>query len=178
MHTQDLWHIGKVAGLPGFKNDRHTNEELEVMIRELTQAKLEDKKLLLERKAESRQALHRMSHGKQDEGLISAVNKVVDHNFRKENTKWITVVQEKYRGAVIRRTVNSLDHENKAISGLEPYKEHICLLKLYEHEYEALEALAAKALNNASESSVRCFSSEVCYVMFLSDEVDRIRADL
>ncbi|KAH9019860.1 P-loop containing nucleoside triphosphate hydrolase protein [Lactarius pseudohatsudake] len=156
----DLWHIGKVVGLPGFKSDKHTKEVLEVMTRELTQAKLEDKKLLLEREAESRQTLHRMSHGKKDKGLISVVNKVVDHNFHKENTKWMAVVQEKYRGAVIRRTVNSLDHENKAISSLEPYEEHICLLKLYDPEYEALETLAAKALNNTSESSVQCFSSE------------------
>ncbi|KAH9010726.1 hypothetical protein EDB85DRAFT_2160859 [Lactarius pseudohatsudake] len=137
----DLWHIGKVIGLSGFKDDSRTNEELDDMKRSLARAKRDDKNLLLERQAESRQALHRMFEGNDDDqGLISAVNNAVDQNFRKENAKWMAV----------------------AISGLEPYEEHICLLKLYEHEYDALEALATKALDNPSFP--RQFSSENFYL--------------
>ncbi|KAH9011667.1 P-loop containing nucleoside triphosphate hydrolase protein [Lactarius pseudohatsudake] len=141
----DLWHIGKVIGLSGFKDDSRTNEELDDMKRSLARAKRDDKNLLLERQAESRQALHRMFEGNDDDqGLISAVNNAVDQNFRKENAKWMAVVR------------------GEAISGLEPYEEHICLLKLYEHEYDALEALATKALDNPSFP--RQFSSENFYL--------------
>ena len=69
------------------------------------------------------------------------------------------VVREKYQGAVIRRTVNLLDYENNPISGLNPYEEHVCMLKLYKHKYEALDMLARDELDNASFA--RRFSGEV-----------------
>jgi hypothetical protein len=76
----------------------------------------------------------------------------------------MTVVREKYQGSVIRRTGTSLDIDGQPISGLAPYEEHICMLKLYTHEYNALEALAEQALD--TDTFAR-FSSEVsdgCFV--------------
>ncbi|KAH9018911.1 P-loop containing nucleoside triphosphate hydrolase protein [Lactarius hengduanensis] len=71
-------------------------------------------------------------------------------------------IREKYKGAVIRRTVNSLDYTDNAISGLEPYEEHKCVVELYEHEYQALETLSEQAIGD--ESFVKRFASEKFYL--------------
>jgi hypothetical protein len=156
---QDLWHIGKVVRLDGFRDDKHTNEELMEMTRDLAKAKHEDKRTLSDHAAESRSALHRVFHGQNDEGALSAVQKNVDQNYHQVNAQWMKIVRQKYQGAIVRRTVKSLDYEGNPISGLHPYKEHICMLKLYKHEYNALETLAEQSLDNASFA--RRFSSEV-----------------
>jgi hypothetical protein len=166
MHTQDLWYIGKVVGLPGFKDDKLINEELTEMRRDLARAKRDDKRILSNHSAESRSALHRVFHGKNDEGTLSAVNKNVDQNYHQANARWMKTVREKYQGAVIRRTGNSLDVDGQAISGLDPYEEHICMLKLFTHEYEALETLAEQALD--TETFARRFSSEVSNAYFVT----------
>lgn len=162
---QDLWHIGTVIGLPGFKNHKHTNEEMELMKRELTKAKREDKKRLAEHESESRGALHRMFSGQKDEDALSAVQNAVDQSYRQVNAVWMKVVRDKYKGSVIRRTVNSLDYVSNPISGLEPYKEHVCMLELFKHEYDALETLSLNALND--NKFARRVSSEVSAVMHL-----------
>ena len=52
-----------------------------------------------------------------------------------------------------------MDYSGNPISGLEPYKEHLSIINIYKHEYEALKALAKKAMD--SETFVRCFASKV-----------------
>lgn len=71
----------------------------------------------------------------------------------------MTVIREKYQGVIIRRSVNSMDCYGKPISGLPLYKENICMLKMYKHEYAALDTLATNELDDESYS--REFSSEV-----------------
>jgi hypothetical protein len=156
---QDLWHIGKVVGLPGFKDDKNTDEEIAEMKRDLARAKRDDKRMLMQHAAESRSALHRMFHGQNDEGAVSAVQQNIDENYHQANAKWMKIVREKFQGAVIRRTGKSLDYQGRSISGLEPYYEHICMLRLYTHEYDALETLAERSLD--SETFAQRFSSEV-----------------
>lgn len=125
------------------------------MMRDLAHAKREDKRMT----PESRNALLRMFDGDSREGTVSAVDRNVDQSYHQANTKWMTIARAKYQGAVIRRTVNSLDYEGNPISGLEPYEEHICMLNLFNHEYDALEMLAENAVSTVSFG--RCFSSEV-----------------
>jgi hypothetical protein len=148
-----------VVGLPGFRDDARTNEEMAEMIRDIARAKREDKKMLLTHTAESRSALRRVFHGQVDQGAHSAVQQNVDENYHRVNAQWMKIVRQKYQGAVIRRTVSSRDYQGQPISGLAPYKEHICMLKLYRHEYDALETLADEALDGASFA--QRFSSEV-----------------
>ncbi|KAH9019867.1 P-loop containing nucleoside triphosphate hydrolase protein [Lactarius pseudohatsudake] len=143
----DLWHIGKVIGLSGFKDDVHTNEELARMQRELAEARQEDKKIQLDHEAESLGVLHRTSHG-EIEGPISVGEKAVEQKFQNVKAQWMKVVHERYHGAVIRRTVNSLDYLGNTISGLEPYEEHVCMLELHEHEYKALGDMASHRFAN------------------------------
>jgi hypothetical protein len=156
---QDLWNIGRAIGLNGFRVSAEIDAELHEMTRDLSRARRDDRKLQAGYEDQTRSALSRMFQGTQEQGGVSAAQQAVDQNFRRENALWMTKIRVKYQGAVIRRTVNSRDYANNVISGLEPYEEHICMLKLYSHEYDALETLAEKALDD--DSLVRRFSSEV-----------------
>lgn len=158
-NVQDLWNIGKAIGLHGFKDGEETDNELKMMNREIARAKREDKKLLSGVEEESRSALRRVFQGTKDEGAVSAVQDTVDQTYWRVNAKWMKVIRAKYQGSVIRRTGSSLDINGNPISGLPPYDEHICILKLYRHEYAALDTLAEKALDG--ESFAKRFSSEV-----------------
>lgn len=157
--VQDLWNIGKAIGILGFRDEDDNNDKLREMTRDISRAKRIDKRILAENEGEARDALHRMVQGKEGEGTLSGAQKAVDQNFKRENAKWMSIIRAKYQGAVIRRTVNSLDHRGRPISGLDPYEEHICMLKLHRHEYAALEKLAEDALDD--ESFARRFCSEV-----------------
>ena len=129
------------------------------MTGQLARAKREDKKALSNHAADSRRALHQLFRGEKDEESLSALRKNVDEGYLMENARWMKIVRERYQGSVIRRTGNSLDYLGQPISGLEPYDEHICLLKLYAHEYSALDTLARQSLDGSSFS--RTFSSQV-----------------
>ena len=72
---------------------------------------------------------------------------------------WIKRIRKKYEGSVIRRTVNSKDNSGKLMTGLDAYEEHWCVVEMYQHEYDALEALAETTMD--SETFVRRFASEV-----------------
>ena len=45
------------------------------------------------------------------------------------------------------------------MTGLDAYEEHWCVVEMYQHEYDALEALAETTMD--SETFVRRFASEV-----------------
>jgi hypothetical protein len=114
--TQDLWHIGKAIGLPEFDD---TNDwELEEMNKALAHAKREDEK---EQKATDEEKLH-----DQMQPYIEGRRELEQTKARTQFTSalWVRKIWEKYRGAVIRRTVNSLDYTGQAIAGLEPYEQH------------------------------------------------------
>ena len=164
-----------MIGLAGFRDDVRTNAEMAEMKSELARAKREDKQILSRHAGESRSALHQMFRGHNDEGTVSAVHRTINEKHNQVNARWMKIVRERYQGSVIRRTVNSLDHEGQPISGLEPYEEHICLLKLYRHEYDALETLAEEALD--SPSFPQRFSSEVRGVVCCCEKTHIVRAD-
>lgn len=150
-HTQDLWYLGSLIGLPGFGDDARTFKEIRQMKSELSQAKRKDK--LSGNASECQDTLQRMPN---EDGAIAAVDENLDQNYLRENARWMKTVRERYQGAVIRRTGESLDFEGNAISGLEPYEEHICLLRLYKHEYDALDALAGESLNRTNSEVSDC----------------------
>lgn len=129
------------------------------MATEIARARREDRKLTPNLEQRSRDVLERSFQGEQDAGAIDDIQRQVDGNFRKVNAKWMKVVRDKYEGSVIRRGTDSRDNEGRLISGLEPYLEHVCMLKLYPHEYRALDQLAENALDK--KSVARRFSSEV-----------------
>lgn len=153
---QDLWYIGKAIGLPEFNdlNDR----ELEEMAKALRRAKREDTKALKGIDEEQQQAqVHRYI-----EGEVQPERTEVQMQFTAAT--WMRKIREKYKGSVIRRTVNSLDYTNTPISRLDAYEQHRCVIALYEHEYEALEGLAAEVMD--SEVFAKRFASEVRSPMF------------
>jgi hypothetical protein len=82
-----------------------------------------------------------------------------DSRFQFMTEKWMRRVQKKYEGAVICRNQHSTDNLGESITGLKPFEEHQCSFPLYEHEYEALEMLAEKAMD--SETFIRRFASDV-----------------
>lgn len=68
-------------------------------------------------------------------------------------------IWEKYQGAVIWRTEHSKDYLGKSITGLEPFREHMYMFPLNEHEYEAVERAAKEAMGRGK--IVQRFASEV-----------------
>ncbi|KAI6097725.1 P-loop containing nucleoside triphosphate hydrolase protein [Pisolithus croceorrhizus] len=62
----------------------------------------------------------------------------------------IATIRDKFKGTVIRRSLTSTDNEGKPISGLEPYREHILLLKLHDWERENLYAIAGELAESTS----------------------------
>ena len=123
------------------------------MIKALARAKREDKK---EMRATDEDVLNQRM-----EAFVAGTGEQegVDTHFQFTTAMWMKKIREKYEGAVIRRTVYSQDYWGNSITGLEPYKEHVCMIPLFDHEYEALERLAEKAVD--SETFVKRFASEV-----------------
>ena len=151
MGAQDLWFIGKAIGLRGF-SDAYDGE-LDEMNKAIARAKREDKKEL---RALGEDALNQQM-GSFIEG--SGNHESLEKGAKYTSAFWMTKIRAKYEGAVIRRTVNSVDNNGQSISGLAPYEEHRCVLEMYEHEYLALDDLAEEAME--SETFVRRFASEV-----------------
>jgi hypothetical protein len=146
-----LWFIGKAIGLPGFQDAN--DEELDEMNKAIARAKREDRKGL--------RAMDEVTLNQQMGNYIGGTGdqEGLERGTQYTSAFWMTKIRAKYEGAVIRRTVKSVDNTGQAISGLEPYEEHRCVIELYEHEYAALENLAEEAMD--SETFVRRFASEV-----------------
>ncbi|KAN0128350.1 P-loop containing nucleoside triphosphate hydrolase protein [Lactarius tabidus] len=161
----DLWNIGRAVGIRGFREEEQIDAELSKMARDIARAKREDRKMRPDHETESRVALNRVFQGEQDGSTIVDTQHAVDLHFRKANAQWMKTIRAKYEGVVIRRTSKSLDYAGRPILELEPYEEHICMLLLLPHEYDALEKLAATALDD--NSVARRFSSEVTKNFYL-----------
>jgi hypothetical protein len=78
-------------------------------------------------------------------------------------SKWNTMIRERFRGKVMRRTGNSTDNEGKLISGVATPSEHLVLLDLYEWEKENMEQLASKLLKKPN-AGARLGSSQVSFI--------------
>jgi hypothetical protein len=161
--TQDLWNIGTAIGLEGF-DDSH-DHELNTMNAALARAKREDKKSM---RSTDNEVLNQQM-GAYLEGKVEQEG--LETQTQYWSGWWLTKIREKYEGAVIRRTALSTDYEGESINGLEPYDEHLCVLDMYEHEYEALERHAERAVD--SESFVRRFASEVSQRILVESELTR-----
>jgi hypothetical protein len=164
---QDLWHIGKAIGLPQF--DDTNDEELEEMNKELARAKREDRKEIKSTdEAELQDRMGSYMDGTKEYEQPEAHTQFV-------SASWIEKIREKYKGSVIRRTVNSLDNTGKAISGLDPYREHRCVVQMQDHEYKALEKLAEKSMD--SETFAKRFASEVRLRLSGRERADQVTRD-
>ena len=95
------------------------------------------------------------------EAMVAGVGEQEDVNTHTEleSAKWMGIIREKYQGVVIRRTADSLDYQGESITGLLPYKDHLCVLEMHKQEYKALERLVERPME--SEMFVRWFASEV-----------------
>ena len=163
---QDLWHIGKAIGLIGFGEER--DGELERMNSELARAKRQDRKNMKSADdAEMQKQLGGIMEGTAQAHVQAQI----------VSARWVQKIRDKYRGSVIRRTVNSRGPDDKAISGLDPYEEHMCVLEMYDHEYEALEVLAEESMD--SESFVKRVASEVsCFSRIGGEQANQVTDDV
>ena len=75
-----------------------------------------------------------------------------DSEFNLAVSDWMQDLREIYAGAVIRRTVKSTDWQGKPISGLDPYFEHSLVLKLTDEEYEVLNTLADRVVDEGGKN--------------------------
>lgn len=122
------------------------------MAKALRRAKREDKKLMKAIDEEQQQAqVHQYFEGENQEQTKMNTQFVA--------ATWMRKIRDKYRGSVIRRTVNSLDYTGMPISRLDPYEQHRCVINLHDHEIAALEELATNALDG--EAFANTFASEV-----------------
>ena len=158
-YIQDLWNIGRAVRIHGFKNEDTIDTELKQMASEMAKVKWDDRKLTPDLEAQLHGFLQRLIQGTPDAHSVGMTQHRVDINFQVANAKWMKIVHAKYEGAVIRQGIDSVDNKGKPISGLDPYLESVCMLKLYDHEYIALEQLAENTLDK--KLVARRFSSEV-----------------
>jgi hypothetical protein len=92
----------------------------------------------------------------------------IDGDHTQEMGYWMEQIRERYRGHVIRRTVNSVDFEGKQIIGLEPYREHNLVLQLYEFEMANLDRLAGEVAEDCGSGGAIFASGKVSTLSFVS----------
>lgn len=166
---QDLWYIGKAIGLQGFGDEM--DSELDRMNSDIARAKREDRKKM--------KSTDDAEIQKQLGGIMEGTAQTQRPGLQAQNAsaRWVQNIRDKYRGSVIRRTVNSLGHDGEAISGLDPYEEHMCVVEMYDHEYEALEALAEDSMD--SETFVKRVASEVsCFSRIGGEQANQVTDDV
>jgi hypothetical protein len=157
VRNQDLWHIGKAIGLQGF-DDAH-DDELEDMNKDLARARREDRKEV--KATDEAELLKELDNYMKGDKEIERSEANTQHT----SAVWIEKIRMKYQGSVIRRTVNSRDYTDEAISGLDAYQEHRCVVNMNEHEYEMLEGLAEETME--SETFTKRFASEVRRIYYI-----------
>jgi hypothetical protein len=109
-----------------------------------------------------------------EEGIIRGMaqgNPDVDFTseYQKTMLSWIDIIRKAFAGIVIRRTVNSKDHEGRPISGLEPYHEHHLVVKLHPHEMDNLEKIAESLVSedaSLARSAARFGGGGVRFALF------------
>jgi hypothetical protein len=122
--------MGRWLGLAQFHK---TNEEANTMKRGLQSAAAFDRRVA--KKSDQGKAV-----------ILAAVKGVsspqMKTKYREVMLYWICNIRGRFAGAVIRRTMRSLDYSGTPISLLAPYTEHLLVIKLYHHEILNLEQLA------------------------------------
>jgi hypothetical protein len=70
-------------------------------------------------------------------------------------------IRRRFSGAVIRRTIQSVDNTGARISGLEPYQEHLLVVDLYESELENLKGICEGLVADNARSAARFTAGRV-----------------
>ncbi|TFY74416.1 hypothetical protein EWM64_g9596 [Hericium alpestre] len=125
--AMDLWNIGRALRINFFiSNDAEARD----MNRAQTRGLRKDRK----KRAVDPESVTNVLRGA-DTDMVSEVSK--------EMAPYVAQMRDHFSGLVIRRTIASVDWEGKPLLTLRPYTEHIFTMRLYQHEYDALEALLA-----------------------------------
>ncbi|KAI0730232.1 P-loop containing nucleoside triphosphate hydrolase protein, partial [Fomitopsis betulina] len=140
----DFVAIGCFLGVPAF-NVIGADDSIVEMRRALASAQRKDTAANKSDK-KAAQRLTAMMSGKTGKGASSSV---MQSTFVSVVQGYMDDFREKFADIVIRRTVNSLDYEDKPISGLPQYHEQIIALALTDAEHETfkkvVDALAEQA---------------------------------
>ena len=156
---QDLCNIGRLLGLEYFE----TNAE-----------KLDEHRRAFDRAQKKESNLRKEGAG--DVTIARAVvkGKTVEDQEREIQDvikSFMATIRIGYDGAVIRRTINSKDWRGSPISGLEPYDEHLIILKLSDEEQECQCALAEAVEEEGAAMGGKKLNVSV--FICLQDAVDR-----
>jgi hypothetical protein len=146
---QDLWNIGRFLGLEAFGPS--ADDDAANMTRELRAAQRRDR------------ATRQGSDVDQDivRGITKGAVPQLDSEFEDVMLKWINAIRENFAGAVVRRTIYSVDHNGDRISGLQPFQEHLLVLNLYPLEMQNLDSIAQEMMSDASQSVTKFTGSGV-----------------
>lgn len=128
---QDICNIGRFLGIKYFEDNL---EKLDKLRRALAAAARRERASRKEGGGEVKLA-RAVVKGKMTQDVDSG-------KYRESLLQWMAAIREGFQGAVVRRTINSVDWRGNPISGLDKYREHILALKLSPREQECQEQLA------------------------------------
>jgi SNF2 family DNA or RNA helicase len=140
---QDLWIMGHLLGIPQLFN----KEKFDEMKREINRAQAKDRKT--ERQSESA--------ADQLRGLLAGEkehNTIVASELVPKLREWIPWLRDAFDKRVIRRTLDSVDYENRPIFGMRPYCEHILLMELRDSEKEILAKLTNQMVEDTPLTTI------------------------
>lgn len=80
-------------------------------------------------------------------------------------SRWISIIREKYRGAVLRRTGLSKTNTGELISGLSPVSEHNITFPLYPQEGRWMETLAGQLSGQKAEAGMSESAGKVSHTI-------------
>lgn len=164
---QDFVAIGCFLGVPAF-NVIGADDSIVEMRRALASAQRKDTAANKSDK-KAAQRLTAMMSGKTGKGASSSV---MQSTFVSVVQGYMDDFREKFADIVIRRTVNSLDYEDKPISGLPQYHEQIIALALTDAEHETfkkvVDALAEQAGSGKGFQPIRGGVSLISFIRFLA----------
>lgn len=135
--------MGHLLGIPTlFKK-----EKFDEMKKELNRAQAKDRKT--ERQSETA--------ADQLRGLLAGeeeYNTIVASELVPKLREWIPWLRDAFDTRVIRRTLDSVDYENRPIFGMRPYCEHILLMELRDSEKEILAKLTNQMVEDTPLTTI------------------------
>ena len=139
---QDLWIMGHFMGIQQFSD----KVAYDAMTKELNRAQAKDRKA--ERESENAaDHLRKLLSGKDSHDL----NKT---EFYPKLQKYIPQLREAFSHHVIRRTLDSVDHQGRRIFGMRPYLEHVMLIELRDWEKSELNALTNEIVERSPPTTL------------------------
>jgi len=86
--------------------------------------------------------------------------------YTTEMLRAIDTIRIRFAGSIVRRTLQSVDHAGRRISGLEPYHRHAISISLYPHEMDNLEVVAKDLVKDGKSKAAQLTGGSVSLTQF------------